>query len=81
MQAWRLVCPLPGNDIDSDDDDYVCPLPGNDVEDNSVLMLMNYDYDDDYVRPLIDEQKPQPSLLHGLPHPAQRQIQSEVRFV
>ena len=33
------------------------------------------------VRPLPDEQKPQPSLLHGLPHPAQCETQSEVSHI
>ena len=33
------------------------------------------------VRPLPDEQKPQPSLLHGLPHPAQCATQSEVSHI
>ena len=33
------------------------------------------------VRPLPDEQKPQPSLLHGLPHPTQCETQSEVSHI
>ena len=33
------------------------------------------------VCPLPDEQKPQPSLLHGLPHPTQCETQSEVSHI